>query len=358
MKEIFLSFLKAQNIEFFSACSIASLPKELITAPGRLPEWAKSAVVFLIPYNVKGEKRNISAYAVPRDYHFYVKELSEELKRFLKNADIDVKTEIFADTSPFDERSLALICGLGTVGKNGIIINGKYGSYVFVAEIVTDSENIYDLRNEPSPLLKSCDGCGRCRSSCPAKGEECVSAVTQKKELSPEENEKILTHGLLWGCDICQEVCPHNKNSQSTPIEFFKKDRVPYLSVSDIYGMDDGEFSRRAYSWRGKDVILRNAVIKYIITDCDGKINNERAANLPFYTFPKKNAKFSAFIRSLEEHLKNIPHSNINDFPFYKEFFASEFFKTLLCESEKYQDKERFFLDTYTRLLPYAISFL
>ena len=93
---------------------------------------------------------------------------------------------------------------------------------------------------------------------------KCLSEVTQKKAtLSEEEIAGIKSSGCVWGCDICQEVCPYTlkakeKNTIFTEIEFFKNDQITIVQSNDISNMNAEDFSQRAYSWRGKNVISRN----------------------------------------------------------------------------------------------------
>lgn len=252
MNDVLKSFFEKENIECFASCEI---PREFVISERRLPEWAKYVCVFLIPYCTGvGEKRNVSKYAVSRDYHLYAKMLEAHLK-----AVCGENTALFADTSPFDERRLASHLSLGFVGKNGLLINEKYGSFVFVGEIVTEKEiSLSSVKCE----RKECLNCGKCRIHCPTgalsgKGP-CMSEITQKKK--PDENELSLIskHNLAWGCDICQDVCPHNERACESPIGFFREERIPFVTQSDIENMSDDEFMSRAYSWRGKSVILRN----------------------------------------------------------------------------------------------------
>ena len=95
----------------------------------------------------------------------------------------------------------------------------------------------------------------------------CLSALTQKKgELSDDERSAIVKYGYAWGCDICQEACPHTQNAIKqgtiyTPIEFFKQDVTPYLTSDGVRSMTDEQFASRAYSWRGRNTIVRNLEI-------------------------------------------------------------------------------------------------
>ncbi len=266
MKKLIVSFFEKEKIEYFESAEIS---EKYVCLSRKLPSFAKYVTVFLIPYKTEVKERNISFYAVSRDYHFYIKELGEKLKNELEKSGITEKIELFADNSPFFERKLAKDLKLGCIGKNGLLINEKYGSFVFIAELVTEKK--LELSGAKSGLEK-CSGCSACLSACPSgclgkeKGfAECMSEITQKKKLSSEQEELLKKHYLVWGCDICQEVCPHNRSVKDTPIGFFRENLVPTVTEEVISSMDDFEFSERAYAWRGKNVILRNIRLSDIL---------------------------------------------------------------------------------------------
>ncbi len=222
-----------------------------------------SAVVFAVPYLAQCNDKNISAYAVPRDYHLFFKELFDELTDTLSQSFDGAKFECFADNSPIDERHAAALCGLGMLGDNGLLITEKYSSYVFLGEIITD----YPIQTEKSEI-KYCLKCGKCQLACPmASIGECLSSLTQKKgELTANEANAIKKYGSAWGCDVCQEVCPFTlhakrKGTIYTEIEFFNKELIPILTSEKINAMSDEKFSCRAYSWRGRGAITRNLKI-------------------------------------------------------------------------------------------------
>lgn len=218
------------------------------------------AVILAIPYLTPQKKRNLSAYAAPRDYHGYFKELFSSLIPRLEEEFHGYRFAGFADDSPIAERDAAAKAGLGIIGDNGMLITEKYSSYVFLGEIVTD----LPLECETFEIRR-CQGCGVCKRACPmSEIGECLSALTQKKgELSEKEAAAIEKYGSVWGCDICQEVCPHTlraiKNGTIyTDVEYFKESTVGHLSREILDGMTDGEFAERAYSWRGRKTIERN----------------------------------------------------------------------------------------------------
>lgn len=220
----------------------------------------QTVVPFLIPYLVKGEeKSNISVYAHSKDYHYYFKDLSQRLK--------DCFGDLISacDTSPINEVECAVKAGLGSFGKNGLIINGRYGTYAFVAELffsVPPTHPIFD-GIERKETKKLCLNCNACEKACPAKAlcdkTRCISFINQKKRLDDGDKDIIMGSESVWGCDICQQVCPLNKNAEETEIEFFRQDRTPYLTEELLDSMlKDGSFQHRAYAWRGEAVVRRN----------------------------------------------------------------------------------------------------
>lgn len=220
-------------------------------AKSRIPKNAKSIIILLFPYKVKNEKpKNISRYAAVPDYH-------NVCGRYLENITADLKREFsenefsfFIDNSPVPEVYAAAAAGLGLYGKNRMLINNKWGSYVFIGEIVTDLE--IDAENN----LKKCSLCGDCFKACPSlvHGAKCLSALSQQKsDLKNKENELLKINNIVWGCDICAEACPLNKNVQNTYIEeFINGYREEYVLGEDI--------KNRAYEWRGEKVVARNYV--------------------------------------------------------------------------------------------------
>lgn len=236
-----------------------------------------SVAIFAIPYYTpmcEGD-RNLSAYAVAKDYHLYFQMLTDKLLALLRSEFPSYRFAAFADHSPIDEREVAALAGLGVLGKNGLLITEKYSSYVFLGELITDA-SLYG----PPREINSCIGCGACKKVCPlAKGEikECLSAITQRKsDLLPSEEQAIRKYNSVWGCDLCQEICPHTKKAREketlySPLSFFEEDAIPCLTKRTLLQTDDSAFAARAYSWRGRDVILRNLTLQEKQNDTDQK---------------------------------------------------------------------------------------
>lgn len=231
-------------------------------------ESSKSIIAAAFPYYTGTfDGANISKYCFALDYHKVIHSVLEALAQ-----NIGLKNyKIFCDTGKNDDRKIAKMCGLGFYGLNSLIINEDYGSYFFIGYIFCDEAFEYS-----SALHKTCKKCGACKKKCPAgaingdftiDAEKCLSAVTQKKgSLTDGEIKLITDNNTVFGCDICQDVCPHNKNVKKTNIEEFSNNLITHLSLDDISELSNKEFKKkygcRAFSWRGKKVLERN--LEYI----------------------------------------------------------------------------------------------
>ena len=224
----------------------------------------KSAIVCLFPYYVGDAEGNLSLYARSRDYHKVIKETLSPACDFIKSIYPDAECEVFADIGPEVDRHLAYDAGLGFYGKNGMLINDDFGSWFFIGYILTSLQLESD-----KPLEKSCLGCNKCIENCPggALGEsfcldKCASHISQKKgDLTDGEIAILKKSGLVFGCDMCQRVCPHN-NITPNPMKEFTEDLIHSISLEDIEDLSNKQFlskyKNRAFSWRGKNVLLRN----------------------------------------------------------------------------------------------------
>ena len=265
-------FFKCWGIEYFSLIPLkrCKILKQYLLDKNGFSE-NDNAIIFLIPYRNENTPVNLTVYASVPDYHAFVDALGKSLDEYVGNKYPNGKFKIFADHSPIDEVHASCISGLGFIGDNGLLINEKYSSFVFLAECITTlSDKELGIEYAPFVGVKECLHCGACHKACPAGciGEnrkpksECLSAITQKKgELNDDEIKMMLENGSIWGCDVCQNVCPYTKNASFTPIEFFKNDIITLLDKKALDSLSDEEFKKRPFSWRGRGVILRNIEI-------------------------------------------------------------------------------------------------
>ena len=239
--------------------------------PRLIMENAKSIIVCAFPYYVdKAEESNLSKYCYGEDYHIVAKRYLQQICDFLEEEINNFEYKFFVDNGPLVDRYLAYQSGIGYFGINNNIITDEYGSYIFIGYIVNNYEFYTD-----NPLPKTCIKCNKCVKYCPGNAilgnfelnpRRCLSYITQKKDdLSEEEINLIKENKMVFGCDICQEVCPHNKGISITNIEEFKTNLITKLDYNEINDISNKEFKRRygnrAFSWRGKKIIQRNIEI-------------------------------------------------------------------------------------------------
>lgn len=234
-------------------------------------EDAKTFISIALPYKtieINKSKPYFSKSSLGKDYHIVVKNKLKLIEDFLQN-NYNAKTLSFVDTSPMHDREIAYMCGIGFYGKNSTLITEKYGSYVFLGEILT---NIYI---EPStPMSSLCGSCDKCLKACPVgaikkdyfiDANKCLSYITQKKDdLSEQEQTKL---GLrIYGCDTCQDVCPFNHKAQISNIEdFLPEDWNININEDDFLNISNSQFNKTfkttSAGWRGKKVLQRNLII-------------------------------------------------------------------------------------------------
>jgi epoxyqueuosine reductase len=205
----------------------------------------------------------LSRYSYQLDYHIVFRSKLEKIEQKLQLLGFHTASSV--DVSPINERMAASLSNMGYIGKNQFLIHKKYGSYLYLATILIDAK----LNREIS-VMDDCGDCNICVTACPTNAleggfheERCLSFLTQaKKELSDEEITAI--HTMIYGCDICQKVCPKNKgidfhiHPEFEPSGIENIDLIQMLMYTnqeylDIYG-------KNASSWRGGLVMKRNAL--------------------------------------------------------------------------------------------------
>jgi len=196
------------------------------------------------------EVGKISRYAWGRDYHFTIWEKLDELVEYLKKIYPQFEAKTFIDTAPVMDKVWAVKAGLGWQGKHSNIISKKIGSWFFIATIFTNQKfDSYDV-----PLKNFCGTCTACIDACPTNAivqdyivdsNKCISYLTieNKNEIPNEFLGKF--ENLLFGCDICQDVCPWNKNAKRTNIVDFLNAENKALNLNKILKMKPDEFKKK-----------------------------------------------------------------------------------------------------------------
>ena len=194
----------------------------------------------------------ISRYAWGDDYHELIRERLLELVEFIKRAaEAELKTRVCVDTAPVIEREYAQKAGIGWIGKNTNLIHWRSGSWYFLSEILVSVA----LESEVPMLRGSCGTCTRCIEACPTDAiiepnlldsRRCISYLTiERKESIPKQLRPQMGN-LIFGCDICQEVCPWNSKAvPTTEPGFHPRDGNLVPQLLSLLGMTQQEFSRR-----------------------------------------------------------------------------------------------------------------
>ena len=191
--------------------------------PRLLVDDAKSVISLLLNYFPSEQQNNdslkISKYAYGNDYHDVIKEKCKNLLDRMQEEIGEVNARCFVDSAPVLDKAWAAQSGLGWIGKNANLINKGSGSFYFIAEIICDVEFEYDL-----PIKDYCGTCTKCLDACPTQaivapyvvdGSKCISYLTiELKENIPTEFKNKM-NDWIFGCDVCQDVCPWNSFSKA-----------------------------------------------------------------------------------------------------------------------------------------------
>ena len=231
--------------------------------PTKLVDGAKSVIVFLKNYFPEKEIPQtdnyiISKYAYGKDYHFVIKDKLKELISELEEKVGSITARPFVDSAPVLERAWAAKAGLGWIGKNANFIHPKAGSFFFIAEIITDLELEYDQPKDND----FCGACRNCIDACPTQAivgdriidsRKCISYLTiELKDQIPEEF-KGQFKDRVFGCDICQDVCPWTRFSKPHRESQFG----PTLKLTKMLKKDWEELSEETFR-----IIFKNSAVK------------------------------------------------------------------------------------------------
>lgn len=243
--------------------------------PNVYMEDGKTIISIAFPYYMGEDDidNGFSIYTKGYDYHRVVKNYLDKVCTYIK--DLGGKAVSLVDSNSLPERYIAYLAGVGIIGKNNMLITEKYGSYVFLGEIITDLEVECEDFGTLEKVMKyeGCDSCKICIDNCPTKAimigrknpNICSSYITQKKELSAVDYELIKNR--IFGCDICQNNCPYNKKintsnlEEFTPLEFMNNNDISFYASLNNKDFKD-KVSKTSCGWRGKNVIRRNAIIR------------------------------------------------------------------------------------------------
>ncbi len=223
--------------------------------PTRLVEGAKTVITLLFNYfpeklQKDDEAPKLAKYAYGNDYHNVIKIKLQILLDKLQEWVGEVNGRCFVDSAPILERDWAKRSGLGWIGKNTLLLSPKKGSFFFLAELIVDVEFEYDV-----PLKDFCGSCRRCIDACPTEaisengylmdGSKCISYLTiELREEIPKEFAGKMEN-WVFGCDICQDVCPWNRFSKPHKEEaFIPKEGLLEMSRKDWIDMTDEVFRK------------------------------------------------------------------------------------------------------------------
>ena len=228
--------------------------------PRLLVPGGKSVVSILLNYYTKEQQvegaPKISKYAYGKDYHFVIKDKLKELFQKIKKEIGEVNGRVFVDSAPVMDKAWAVRSGLGWMGKNTNLITQKVGSFFFIAELIIDLELEYD-----TPVTDHCGTCTACIDACPTEAltpynidaSKCISYLTiELKDQIPNEFQNKMDN-WVFGCDVCQDVCPWNRFSKPHNEPLFD----PKPELMDYNQKDWQELTESTY-----ETIFKNSAVK------------------------------------------------------------------------------------------------
>ena len=251
--------------------------REVRRHPSARFPWARSAVSILVPYSNERPTADqslasrIARYAQGDDYHEVVDEILRMIEKRVAELAPESTTRRYVDTGPLSDRALASAGGLGWIGKNSMLIHPEHGSWTFIGILLTSLEN--DTRQES--VADMCGACTRCVEACPTNailpdrtGDSnlCISYLTIEHRGPLPEDLRHRLEGNVFGCDICQEVCPWNESAPAGLEQFAARSEYIGRPISALISMPQSEFS----------TVFRKSAVKR--TRLEGMVRNAKAA--------------------------------------------------------------------------------
>jgi epoxyqueuosine reductase len=217
---------------------------------------AKSVISLAVNYFINEEHSQddsngkISRYAWGKDYHLIIWAMLSEFEEELEECDPNFQSFSYIDTGPVMDKVWAAKAGIGWMGKHSNIINREVGSWIFIANIITNS--IFEYSEQ---IPDFCGSCTACIDACPTEAivddfvvdsNKCISYLTIENKGEIPENLIGKFDGWLFGCDICQDVCPWNKKfSSPTRIKDFLQPKIKEMNLEEVLKMNESEFTER-----------------------------------------------------------------------------------------------------------------
>jgi len=229
--------------------------------PTKLVEGSKSVISLLLnyfPHETQSEDSyKISKYAYGTDYHFVIKDKLKQLLQFMQDEIGEIDGRAFVDSAPVLDKAWAAKSGLGWIGKNSNLLTKQVGSFYFIAELIVDLELEYD-----AAVTDHCGSCTACIDACPTQaivepykvdGSKCISYFTIELKEALPTSVKGQFEDLMFGCDICQDVCPWNKFSKSHNQPLFN----PHPDLLEMDKKDWAELTKETF-----DEIFKKSAVK------------------------------------------------------------------------------------------------
>jgi epoxyqueuosine reductase len=228
---------------------------ETRTEPEKYLPGVKSVIVGAVNYYTEDSPRRpgtgqISRYAVGRDYHLVLREMLGELRDYLHDLHPHAKNICAVDDAPVADKIWAAKAGIGWIGKHSNVLSRDIGSYFFIGEILTTADLDYD-----EPVLDHCGTCTLCLDACPTNAildncvvdsNRCISYRTIEYRGNYPDEWNGRNEDWLFGCDVCQEVCPWNKFAQPTNIpDFSPRENVRFPLLDDIKHLSKEAFQKK-----------------------------------------------------------------------------------------------------------------
>ena len=229
--------------------------------PTLLVPGAKSVISLLYNYfPVEKQPENtfkLAKYAYGKDYHWVIKDKLKTFMQFIQDEIGQVEGRVFVDSAPVLEKAWAAKSGLGWVGKNSNVLTKQVGSFYFLAEIILDLDLVYD-----GPVTDHCGKCTACIDACPTEaienarivnGSKCISYATIELKSEIPDFFKGKMEDWMFGCDICQDVCPWNRFAKPNTENAF----APHPAVMDYDKKEWTELTKELF-----DEIFRKSAVK------------------------------------------------------------------------------------------------